>query len=784
VPAAGRSAEPPVDYRTQVRPILQERCYACHGALKQQAKLRLDSGALIRTGGKTGPAVVPGKPDESELLARVAAKDDDTRMPPEGHPLKPEQIALLKRWVAEGATVPADDKPEADLRDHWAFRTPIRPPVPAAGHSIDAFVAATWAEKGLKPVGPADKRVLFRRVYLDLIGLPPTPEQTAAFLADTSPDAYEKVVDQLLASPQYGERWGRHFLDVWRYSDWWGLGQELRNSQKHIWHWRDWTVESLNADVGYDEMVRQMLAADEIYPLDPQKLRASGFLARPYFLFNRTTWLDEVVEHTGKAFLGMTFNCAKCHDHKYDPITQVNYYQFRAVFEPYQVRTDLMPDTLDAAKDGIPRAFDCNLDAKTFLHVRGDERNPDKNRVIAPGLPGFLSPEGLKIEPVKLPTWAYRPGARAEIVTAYRHRAEERLRVARAAERLARPGLAGGIMRVVAKRKLAAAEAELAKVEKALANPADPAAALVGAVKAKESNVEPAASYNRPFPDTSTGRRKAFALWLTDRTNPLFARVVVNHLWLRHFGRQLVPNVFEFGRKGGPPSHPELLDWLAVELAEHRYSLKHLHRLMVTSQVYRLSSSAKDAGENVTRDPENRYLWRMNPVRMQAQVVRDSLLHLAGELDLTRGGPPVPLAEQDTSRRRAMYFFHSHNEHNKLLGIFDDANVLECYRRTESIVPQQALALANSKFALTMAGKIADKLHARLGTADDAAFVAAAFETILGTSPTADEKAACLEVMAELRAVVKDLKEPDRAKRARLQLVQALLNHNDFVTVR
>jgi mono/diheme cytochrome c family protein len=786
VPAAGRGAEPAVDYRTQVRPILQQRCYACHGALKQQAKLRLDSGSRMRKGGSSGPVLVPGKPDESELLTRVTAKEGDTRMPPEGHPLKPEQIAILKRWVAEGATVPADDKPEADPRDHWAFRTPQRPPLPdsAFRNPIDRFVAAKWAEQGLKPVGPAGKRVLLRRVYLDLIGLPPTPEQTAAFLADTSTDAYEKVVDELLASPQYGERWGRHFLDVWRYSDWWGLGQELRNSQKHIWHWRDWTVESLNADVGYDEMVRQMLAADELYPTDPQKLRATGFLARPYFLFNRTTWLDEVVEHTGKAFLGMTFNCAKCHDHKYDPVTQVNYYQFRAIFEPYQLRTDLLPDTLDAAKDGIPRAFDCNLDAKTYLHLRGDERNPDKDRVITPGLPGFLCPDGLTIEPVKLPTLAYQPGARPEILTAYKHRAEERLRAAKAAEWLAGPGLAGGIARAAAKKRAAAAEAELAKVEKALANPVDPAAALPGAVKSKESNVESAASYNRPFPDISTGRRKAFALWLTDRTNPLFARVVVNHVWLRHFGRPLVPNVFEFGRKGTPPSHPELLDWLAVELAEHRYSLKHLHRLMVTSQVYRLSSSSKDVGETAARDPENRYLWRMNPVRMQAQVVRDSLLHLAGELDLTRGGPPVPLAEQDTSRRRAMYFVQSHNDHHKLLGIFDDANVLECYRRTESIVPQQALALSNSRFALTMAGKIADKLHARLGAVDDAAFVVAAFETILGTTPTADERAACEAALRELRDVVKELKEPDRSKRARLQLVQALVNHNDFVTVR
>ena len=237
----------------------------------------------------------------------------------------------------------------------------------------------------------------------------PTPEQTDTFLKDPTPDAYEKVVDQLLASPQYGERWGRHFLDIWRYSDWWGLGAELRNSQRHIWHWRDWTVESFNADLSYAEMIRQMLAADELYPTDAKKLRATGYLARSYFLFNRTTWLDEVVEHTGKGFLGLTFNCSKCHDHKYDPIKQADYYNFRAIFEPYQLRTDLIAGEPDAMKDSIPRAFDANPDTKTPFHIRGDERNPDKDRVVNPGLPQFLVPDGLKISSVKLPLEAQQP---------------------------------------------------------------------------------------------------------------------------------------------------------------------------------------------------------------------------------------------------------------------------------------------------------------------------------------------------------------------------------------
>jgi mono/diheme cytochrome c family protein len=783
------TAAGPVDYRKDIKPLLQERCYACHGSLAQKGKLRVDSGANMVKGG----AVVPGQPAESELVRRVTAADDETRMPPEGHPLKPEQVAKLTAWVEQGAKVPADDAQEPDPRDHWAFRPPVRPPLPEARNpkhenrnEIDRFVTAEWARRGLEPVKPADKRVLLRRVYIDLTGLTPTPAQAEAFLSDTSPNAYEKVVDQLLASPQYGERWGRHFLDVWRYSDWWGLGAELRNSQRHIWHWRDWVVESFNADLGYDEMVRQMLAADELYPSDPQKLRATGYLARPYFLFNRTTWLDEVVEHTGKGFLGLTLNCAKCHDHKYDPLKQSEYYRFRAVFEPYQLRTDLVPGEPDATKNGIPRAFDCNLDAKTPFHVRGDERNPDPTRTVVPGVPQFLNASGFKVTPVKLPPGAFQPLRRPEIAETLRKPAEVKLAAMK--ERLAKAeaivsGRAAFLAwaALPARAAAAAAEKELATLAAAIADPSKVGPPL-GSVKSAESNVEPAASKARPFPDTSTGRRTALALWLTDRQNPLVARVAVNHLWLRHFGKPLVANVFEFGRKGAPPTHPELLDWLAVELMENKWSFKHLHKLMVTSAAYRLSSSSASAEASAKLDPENRALWRMNPVRMEAQVVRDSLLHLTGDLDLTRGGPPVPMAAQDASKRRSMYFFHSHNEHNKLLDVFDNANVLDCYRRTESIVPQQALALSNSRLAMAAAAKLNDQLHARLGNADDAEFVSAAFETVLGTAPTKEELATCVEALTELRAALKTAKDAD--KRARLQVVQALINHNDFVTVR
>jgi hypothetical protein len=263
------AGEDGIDYASQIKPLLAARCYACHGALKQEGGLRLDTGEAIRRGGDSGAAAVVSTPGDSPLLVRVSATDIAERMPPEaeGEPLKAVEIDLLKRWVESGAPSPADEKPEADPREHWAFETVQRPPVPAPrngpwlNNAVDAFIATEHDRHELSPLPAAKETLLLRRVYLDLIGLPPTRDELQAFAADDAPDAYERVVDQLLARPQYGERWGRHFMDIWRYSDWWGLGAEVRNSQKHIWHWRDWIVESLNADKSYDQMVLEMLAA-------------------------------------------------------------------------------------------------------------------------------------------------------------------------------------------------------------------------------------------------------------------------------------------------------------------------------------------------------------------------------------------------------------------------------------------------------------------------------------------------------------------------------------------
>ncbi len=1099
---ASASADEAIDYAKQIKPLLQARCLACHGVLKQEAKLRLDTAALGIKGGESGAAIKPGDVSASLLLKRISAAEESERMPPEGEPLKPAEIAAIRAWIAQGAKAPADEQPERDPRDHWAFKTPVRPAVPVVANTewvrnpIDAFIAAEHQKRGLTPQPLADKRVWLRRVSLDLVGLPPTREELEAFLKDNSAEATDKVVTRLLDSPHYGERWGRHWMDIWRYSDWWGLGAEVRNSQKHIWHWRDWIIESLNADKGYDQMLREMLAADELYPNDLDRLRASGFLARQYFKFNRTSWLDETVEHTAKSMLGLTFNCAKCHDHKYDPFAQLDYYRIRAIFEPYQVRTDLIPGETDFEKDGIPRAFDCNLDTQTFLHIRGDDRNPDKSRVIEPRFPAFLSSIETKIEPVSLPADAVQPSLRSFVVESYLKQAELRIADARTALESAKKKLAeaeeaakkvsdskpadgkndkdrkevkqsdvkgeteakpvivddfvaakpdrwemrdgmwtysdgkliqsqagavraamrlkqlpptdfeaklkyvpiggdmwksvgltfdvteagnevlaylssnspgpksqvsykasgnhvypaegaqarpielnkpheltlrvrGTLINVVvdgqhsiayrlpierqrgameiitydakveflafelrelptdvklaeaestkskpvdgpqpvdqaklavviaektliaaeaqptsikaraaadrvraqqpladnvaaliadavrgeriaasakadedvsraelellratpekkgeAEKKLATAKTVLDSARKAIDMPGETFTSLIGASKMLESNLETEASRSKPFPQTSSGRRSAFAKWITDPQHPLPARVAVNHLWSRHFGKPLVATVFDFGRKGTPPTHPQLLDWLAVELIERNWSMKHIHRLIVTSNTYHLSSTSAGAtNETIAADSDNRFYWRANPIRMEAQSVRDTLLSLAGELDLTLGGPSIPV-NNEASRRRSLYFVHSHNEHQKFLSMFDDASVLECYRRAESIVPQQALALENSPLATTMAEKIAQRLAAANPTVSDQDFIRAAFLTVLSVEPTESEQAVAVEAISRLSAAAKLKNRPNPEVQARTNLIHALLNHNDFVTIR
>jgi len=860
----GFSADPSVDYLTQVKPLLKARCYSCHGALKQKSGLRLDTVELMLQGSESGAVIERDAAKQSELIARVATSDVSIRMPPEheGEPLSEDQVELLRQWIASGASSPADEVPETDPSKHWSFQPIVRPTVPPAESAwvknpIDAFIAVGHREQALPPQPEALTIILLRRLYVDLLGVPPSEADIAEFENDTAPQRYERAVERLLEDPRHGERWARHWMDIWRYSDWWGLGDQLRNSQKHIWHWRDWIVESINEDTPYDEMVRLMLAADETHPNDLSKLRATGYLARNYFLFNRPQWMEETVEHVSKGFLGLTMNCAKCHDHKFDPLEQEDFYRMRAFFEPYHVRLDMLPGESDLAIDGVPRAYDRLLDTPTYRYIRGDEKNSDSSVAIAPAVPRMIAFDEIKIVPVTLPVEAWRPERRTWVAenllaTSQKHVeiAEQELekakrkpdalegdfKVAEAAFEWAKADRESLQLRVAAQlfendaetnceseakqaKRIAAVRSErlalvakqqhsVATAEQKLhraANDKKEAAeselkkaneSLEKATVASVAEITPADQFTRlvgaqwtptrffdsgkddpsvEFSSTSSGRRTALANWITDRRNPLTARVAANHIWTRHMGPPLVPTIFDFGRKGIPPTHPELLDWLASELIDNGWSMKHLHRLIVNSAAYRMSSAMSGAEQNAAKDPENQYLWRRVPIRLESQAVRDALLAHAGTLDPTIGGPSVPAAAQGTSARRSLYFFHSNNDRSLFLTTFDEALVKDCYRREQSIVPQQALALSNSGLVLEVSAQISK----RLSVESDLEFIRKAFRVLIGIEANENEVRESELAIGAWRALPNATSES-----ARTNFIWTLINHNDFVTLR
>ncbi len=402
------AAQSSPDYLREVKPLLEHKCYACHGGLKQKAGLRLDTAVNIRKGGKNGPAIVLGKPNESLLIRKVSEADEAKRMPQQASELTKDEINLLKRWIAAGASAPSDEKEQQDPRAHWSYQVVAKPEVPVGGrdqrsavsgqmgNAIDAFLAVEQRRLGLKLAPAAEKPILLRRVYLDLIGLPPTPAELKSFAEDDSKGAYAKVVDRLLDDPRYGERWGRHWMDIWRYSDWYGRrGQnEIRYSMRHIWRWRDWIVQSLNDDKGYDRMIVEMLAGDEVAPTDEGALAATGFVGRNWYKFDRNVWLFDAVERTSQALLGLTMRCARCHDHKYDPITQEDYYRFRAFFEPHGVRTDAVSAQVEKVndnnskltlKEGLSRVYDEELNTNTYVFRRGRRSKSGQVTTTDPG---------------------------------------------------------------------------------------------------------------------------------------------------------------------------------------------------------------------------------------------------------------------------------------------------------------------------------------------------------------------------------------------------------------
>lgn len=745
------------------------------------------------------------------------------------------------------------------------FEKVLRPELPTLSgeewgrNPIDAFIAKRHEARGLKARPEASPEILLRRVYLDLIGLSPSPQEVAAFVEDPSDEAFRRVVDRLLTHPRYGERWGRHWMDVWRYSDWAGYKAAIRDSQRHIWRWRDWIVESLNENQSYDRMIVEMLAADEVAPLDESALRATGFIARNWKASGREQWLTDLVDHTMQGFMGVTMGCAKCHDHKYDPIPQEDYYRLRAIFAPHGVRTDRLPGHPDLLKDGLPRVYEQNPASVTYMLKRGDERFPIKDLKIEPGTPAALG-GGLVIRPIELPLLAYEPDKRPFVIAETKAasltsvaQAEAALKALKADPKkgtaeeleLAEAGLsaavanhasliaalkveaiedAGGkdtdewkeaagaafeLQREAAlndaahqlklaesaeAKSLAAVEAAKAAAAKTIASSAlaeakkktEAAGKAMEKAKAAMANKATLAYTPRKttqYSSTSTGRRLAFARWLGSRDNPLTARVAMNHIWLRHFGVGLVPTVSDFGANGASPTHPALLDWLAAEFMERGWNMKEMHKLIVTSCAYRMASTPDARNREI--DPDNLFLWRMNSRRMEAEVVRDNLLHLCGALDGSMGGPDLPHTLGQTSRRSSIHLRQAHEKLVEFLQIFDGPNVVECYERKKTVQPHQALALANSELTFTHARRLADELAAQAQSPEG--FVEAAFLRVLSRRPTSDELKLCAGFLSEQGAWLKAERADSRTppeQRARQNLVMTLFNHNDFVTVR
>jgi mono/diheme cytochrome c family protein len=1152
------ASPPQPDFFSQhIRPLFKERCFACHGALKQEANLRVDTAASIILGGDSGPTIKPHHPDDSLLLTRITSSDLSTRMPPEGHALTPKEIDSIKTWISNGAHPPTEDQPEPAPTDHWAFQPITRPPISIAtqqnsfANPIDHFLSIELTNRQISPLPVADPSLRIRRLYLDLIGVPPTPQQLDLFLNDSSPDSYNQLAIRLLNSPQHGERWARHWMDIWRYADWFGRRYvpDVWNSAPQIWHWRDWIVRSLNDDVGYDQMIQEMLAADEIKPGDPTSAVATGFLIRNWYALNPNDWMRSNVEHTGKAFLGLTFQCAHCHDHKYDPITQEDYFSFRAFFEPIGIRQDRIPGQPDPGpfqeyeystqrkvqRLGIVSIFDKTPDSKTFFYTNGDERNRvNDHSPIHPNVPKFLAHHFVHpIDPLHLPPQASYPGLNPELRIALQNEAQQKIDQARdnltqiqsqcdsttnsstlqsALAKLhkaetqynneqlraetssadssestplaglqslllnatvgrrmifrslpevnvpfsqalisfdiallsqahfnfqltrdssqgltatfvgfengeirayqpnsfqefvvakldiskpshrfhvelqvdlkkdqclltiqtlssretiannipialnqwnpynditkgilfdARPGALAAVDNIslniidqnvptttallqidfepsdnainseliptnhwqslsfsnppadsrivnklpsittlarekelaqlqraanrpqlkllMAKAQLVAAQADLealqatilADNQKALLAPnsqlstelrnlttialelqrlaklrhheansfaaeyalaeceakpdtdSNRNADIVAATSAlnqafaalniarNDSQLTSSESYQpltRTYPTTSTGRRKALAEWITHRDNPLTARVAVNHIWMRHFHKPLVPNVFDFGRSSPSPKQLALLNWLAAELIESNWSMKRIHYLIVTSQAFQRSSSITHPNAQ-SIDPDNELYWRMNTGRMEAEVIRDSLLHVANSLERTFGGQELENNLSFTTYRRSLYYCCQPEEDGKspIGQLFDGPDPTDCYRRTRTIIPQQALALTNSPLIHQVANKLYDQLQQQLPhDSTPANYITLAYKSILNRNPSQAELNYCQDFLASTTTPTTNniTAQPSETANRYIGLLRVLFNHNDFVTIR
>jgi cytochrome c553 len=768
--ASNVQAEPTAEqtaFDARVAPLIASRCLTCHNAQVKKGGLDLSNSTKAFAGGKSGRLVESGKPDESLLWEKISSDE----MPPK-KPLTGEEKAVLKQWIVDGAKWGSDPidlfRYTTDSRagsDWWALKPVVRRDLPAvklAGwprNELDYFILAKLDANGLTPAVEADRRTYIRRLSFDLLGLPPSAEEVSAFIADQSSDAYEKLVTRFLDAPAYGERWARHWLDVVRFGE--SQGFERDRLRPNSWRYRDWVVWALNRDLPYDEFVRQQLAGDVLAPDDPLSVVATGYLvAAPWDetgqvqqstamrAIVRQDELEDIIGTTTQTFLGLTANCARCHDHKFDPVLQTEYYQ------------------LAAALGGVRHGERESLSGNGHALVEPRQKELGARAKLLQDAVLTLAGQ----------TGALDDATLAKILAAFTAKLRQscldqvwRLTQVEAELRL----LSGGNTYAVVPRQ---PEATYVLTR---GNPAMPANVVTpGGIKSLGTGSR---EFLLPQAATEADRRLELAKWITNPENPLTARVIANRLWHYHFGLGIVDTPNDFGFNGARPTHPELLDWLASELIRQHWSLKSLHRTIVLSATYRQSPAINPAGR--VQDAENRWHWRKTPLRLEAEALRDTVLSVAGELNPTMGGPgfqdfttftansqfyvaidPVGYAFQ----RRSLYRTWIRSGRNPLLDTLDCPDPsTTAPKRAVTTTPLQALALLNNPFMLRMSDRLAERIQLE-GAPDLAAQVQRAYQFTLQRPATA----------AEIELGVQFVKQHGLPALARV-----LLNCNEFLYI-
>lgn len=853
----------------EVTPILLTRCTVCHGLRKQEAGLDLRTKESILKGGKSGPAMVLGKPEESLLIKRIKAGD----MPPKQQlivvgvkPIAPAETEKLERWIRQGAPEAA---PEPDLagtdkdplvkekdRQFWAFKTPVRPEPPTVKHAdrvrnpVDAFVLAKLESKGLSLSPEADRQTLIRRAYFDLTGLPPDPAEVKAFVADPDPQAYEKLIDKLLASPRYGERWARYWLDVAGYADSEGGKLSADLPRPMAFRYRDYVIRSFNTDKPYDRFLMEQIAGDELADYEHagavteqlmDNLIATGFLRMApdstterevNFVDDRIDVIADEIETVSSSVMGLTIKCARCHSHKYDPLPQRDYYRFKAIFKgAYDEHDWVSPLTLEKYGLYFPGRYlpyvtpgatpvqlleeqrhrelvNKNLEAeiKTIKSGWEDKLKNLKKGVVEKRIAS--QPKDLQEDLRKL--LATAPEKRDEIQKYLAEKFSAVLDV-NTAELNADPAVARESEQIETKIKLLEYQMIPEPKIRALWDRGTPSPTYIlrrGMPTNFGPEVEPgppavlmtAKLTYQPTPPWSgsnkTGRRLAFAKWLVDPDHPLTSRVMVNRIWQHHFGTGLVKSVGNFGKTGTPPTNPELLDWLATEFIRQGWSIKQMQRLMMTSSTYRQSSTV--SAEAARTDPENIFLSHMPLRRMDAEVLNDTLIYVAGRLDDTRYGPAEPVLLRDDGLvtpintgkgwRRSIYIEQRRTEIPTLLENFDLPPMSpNCIDRPESTVSLQALYLMNNGMVRELAESLAERVGRDAG-ADPQKQVDRLYWLALSRAPSREEAQASLKTLLEIRQLKLQqnrgkLTDAEAGTRALAELCHTVINSAPFIYI-